>query len=303
MTQVLQSILRDLPLKIVAVVTAVFIWFFGVLDRTYTTSFTVPVVLNKTESKRVISDIDTKSAVVTIEGKGKDLIGVHFRQVEFHVTPPEGKVGDKQLKLSVADLKLPSNVNVRSVNPENVELRMSEAASKAVAVQIPTTGQPASGLTVIVNRPATQVRLLGSEDDLKLVNAVYTETLNLASVTEPGIRRLRVLVPPGGFLGTEPESVDVNITTEKEGARIFLGVPVQVVAPEGRKAEIEPSEAQIAVAGPASRIDSLKLEDILAQVKVSGLQPGGYRLAAEISLPAEFHLVKCEPQLFDVTVR
>jgi YbbR domain-containing protein len=67
--------------------------------------------------------------------------------------------------------------------------------------------------------------------------------------------------------------------------------------------EIDPVEAQIAVAGPASKIGSLKQSDITAQIRVSGLGPGDYQLAAEISLPPAFHMVKCEPQLFDVTVK
>ena len=302
-TQILQSLLRDLPLKIVAVLTAVFVWFYGVLDRTYTTSFTVPVKLATTETKKVMSEIDTRSATVTIEGRGKDLLGVHLRQFEFEVSPPEGKLGNRQVKLPVEKLKLPASVTVRSVDPEFVEVRLAAAVGKVVAVQVPTKGEPASGLTVVVARPASMVRLLGDEDDLKLVNSVYTETLDLAGITEPGTRRLRVILPEGGFVGTEPESVDVNVAMEKEGARIFLGLPVTAVAPEGRSVEFEPQEAQVAVAGPASKIASLKPEDVSAQIKVSGLQPGDYRLAAEISLPPEFHLVKCEPQLFDVTVK
>lgn len=303
MPELLHALVRDLPLKIVALLTAVAVWFYAVLDRTYTTSLTVPVRLASTESKKVMTDIDLVSATVTIEGRGKDLLGIRLRQFEFEVTPPEGKLGSRQVKLPVENLKLPASVTVRSVSPDYAEIKTTEAAGKVVSVQVPTAGEPGTGVTMVINRPNATVRLLGAEDDLKLVNSVYTETLDLATVTEPGVRRLRVVMPEGGFVGAEPESVDVGIAIEREGARIFLGVPVKVIALGGRRAEIDPDEAQVAVAGPASKIDSLKAEDVTAQIRISGLAPGDYRLAAEISLPPDFHLVKCEPQLFDVTVK
>jgi YbbR domain-containing protein len=147
------------------------------------------------------------------------------------------------------------------------------------------------------------VKLSGTEEDLKVASAATTETLDLAGVTTPGRRRLKVVAPEGGRYSVEPESVDVVIGLEKEGARIFLGLPVRSVGAGAQRVEIDPTEAQIAVAGPESRIGSLKQSDIAAQVRVSGLGPGDYQLAAEITLPPGFHLVKCEPQLFDVIVK
>jgi hypothetical protein len=302
-SQFLRSLSRDLPLKIVAVLSAVFLWVFAVMDRTYSTRVTLPVELTPGANRELVTDLDTRSAVVTIEGKGKDLVGVRLRQLRFRVPVPEGKPGNRQLKLTSADLVLPAGVAVRAIEPEYVELRLNRAYSKIVAVQVPTIGQPPSGLSVQLSDPSVQVRLTGSDEELKLINTVSTETLNLAAVTQAGQRRLRVLLPEGNLLTAEPESIDVTIGLEREGARIFLGVPVRVTAPANRQTDLDPQEAQIAVAGPASRIDSLKAADIVAQIKISGLQPGAYRLAAEISLPSGFHMVKCEPQLFDVTVK
>jgi YbbR domain-containing protein len=93
------------------------------------------------------------------------------------------------------------------------------------------------------------------------------------------------------------------VTIEKEGARIFLAIPVRVETQTERKVTVEPKQAQIAVAGPSSRLDQLKPADITARIKVADLEPGQHRLAAEIVLPPGFQLVRCEPSLFDVTVR
>jgi len=303
MSQLLRSLGRDIPLKVVALLVAGSLWVIAVLDRTYDVRVAVPVAAAASDTRRVITELDVKNAVVTLEGKGRDLLGVKPRQLAFRLEIPDSKVGTRQLQLSPAALKLPPDVRVRSLDPEKVELKLSAAAFRVVEVQVPTRGKPASGTALSVNEPPAQVRLSGTDEDVKLAPAVTTETLDLATVTEPGRRRLKVIPPEGGGYLVEPESVDVVIALEKEAARIFLGVPVKVTAPDSRRAEIDPTEAQIAVAGPASRINTLKASDITAQVRASGLGPGDYELAAEISLPPDFHLVKCEPQLFDVTVK
>jgi hypothetical protein len=303
MAQLLRFLARDASLKIVALLIAGFFWVVAVLDRTYDVRVVVPVMAAKSEAKQVISDIDVKSTVATLEGKGRDLLGVKSRQLAFRLEAPGGKLGTRQLQLSPAALKLPPDVRVRALDPDNVELKLSAATSRMVDVQVPTRGQPASGIALSVNEPPVQVRLSGTEEDLKVAPAVTTETLDLATVTAPGRRRLKVLPPEGGRYSVVPESIDVPIAPEKEGARIFLGQTVTLTGSEAQRAEVDPTEAQIAVAGPASRISSLKQSDIGAQIKVSGLAPGDYQLAAEITLPPGFHVVKCEPQLFDVTVK
>jgi YbbR domain-containing protein len=301
-SSVLAFVTRDLSLKVVALVFAVLFWAVAVLDRTYSTKITVPVSVGRSESKQVIPDIDVKTSQVTLEGRGRDLVGIKTRQLEFRLPVPAGKPGTRQVKLSPADLKLPLNVAVRAINPENVELRLNPAAGRSFAVQVPTTGHPA-GIAVSVRPLGSPVRLLGTEEDLRQVSALYTDTLDLAGVAESGTRRLRVLTPEGGPFSVDPQSVDVAVEFEKEAARIFLGIPVKAAAGGTRAVTIDPPDAQIAVAGPASRIGSLKPSDIAAQVKTAGLGPGDYQLAAEFSLPPDFHLVKCEPQLFDVTVK
>jgi YbbR domain-containing protein len=219
------------------------------------------------------------------------------------VPAPEARLGRKPVKLTAAELRLPANVTLLSADPEYVELRVGQATSRSVAVEVPLSGTAPNSMMVTVNRPPAMVRLIGAEDAIRGVSSISTETLDLGTVSQPGTRRLRVVVPANAFFFSEPESVDVSVVLQKEGARIFIDVPVSSIAPTGRTVELDPATAQIAVAGPADRIDSLRLADITAQVRISGLGPGEYRLAAEIVLPPEFRLVKCEPQLFDVTVK
>ena len=292
----------NLPLEILALVIAVLLWFNAVLDRSYVTSITVPVLLDRIETKKVISEFETRAAIVTLEGKGKDLLGLRLSRPRFRLTVPEGRAGIHQLKLAAADLRIPAKLDIRSINPEAVELRLNEVGTRRVGVKVPVRGTPAKGLTITDIKPVSQVELVGPKDDVRLHATVFTESLDLKRVTGDDTLRLRVIPPEGDNFSTEPETVGVVVAVDKEEARIFLGIPIGLIAPESVRASVKPAEAQIAVAGPESRLGRLQPVDIKARIKLSGIEPGQHRLAAEIALPPEFHLIKCEPALFEVTV-
>lgn len=293
----------NLPLKVTALVLALLLWLVAVLDRNYEVKLDVPVrVVEKGRTERVITDIDTRVAVVSLSGKGKELIRLRRSMLEFNPVVPEGRFGTRQVRLNAADLKLPAGVSVRTIEPEVIEVRLNPAQAKPVRVVVCTKGQPPAGMMVSQIRVRSEVRLVGPIDALARYDSVFTETLDLSSVRNGEVRRLKVVLPVPGFTCI-PESAEVEMILEKEAARIFLGLPVQVIAPSTVEVQVAPAEAQVAVAGPAGRVDSLKPSDITVQIKISGLGPGSYRLGPEVRVPEGFRVVKIEPQLFDVQVR
>ncbi len=299
----LRIITSNLGLKILALFFAVFLWFVAVLDRSYEVRVRAPIVLgDQRQEARVITDVDARTAVVTISGKGKELLRLRPQRLEFRPVIPEGRFGSRQIKLNISDLNLPGNLIVRAVEPEMIEVRLGPAVSREVKVAVPTKGQPGGGMMVSELRVKTLVRLTGTAADIEQFTEVYTETLDLSSLRSTEVRRLAVQTPRPGVICT-PETVAVEIQLKKEGARILLGLPVRVLAPPTYEVRVEPAEAQVAIAGPADRIDSIEPSDITVQIKISNLSPGRYRLGADVVLPEKFRLVKIEPLLFDVTVR
>jgi YbbR domain-containing protein len=308
-TDLLRAMFSNLPLKLTALFLALLLWAYAVLERTYDHRFTVPVLVQRgTDSTSVVTDIDAERAVVQVEAKGKDLVRLKYRQMAFRPEVPAGRSGTRQVRLSAGDLNLPPQVAVRSLKPEAVEMRLSPAAWREVEVAVPTRGRPndvaGRSVTVLAVTARSRVRVTGPEEDLALVAAVNAETLDLGRITHAGRHRLRVLAPQGEGFRVRPESVDVDVVLEREGARILFDVPVRVATTEGVGVDVEPEVAQIAVAGPQSRIDSLRAGSVSLTIRIASPRPGSYRLAAEVSeLPPGFRLVKCEPALFDVTVR
>ncbi|MGQ9707346.1 MAG: CdaR family protein [bacterium] len=303
MSQILRMVFGNLTQKIVALFFALFLWMVAVLDRSHEVKIEVPVVvMEKGRAERVITNVDTKSALVTVTGRGRELLRLRGQKLAFRPTVPEGRFGSRQIKLNPLDLELPGNLLVRAVEPEMIEVKLGPALKQPVQVIVPTKGKVAAGTVVSEIRVKSAVSLIGPADEVESFTRVQTESLDLGSVRANERRWLRV-IPPGAGFSCVPESVEVEIILEKEEARIFLGLPVEVVAPPTLNVSVNPSEAQVAIAGPADLIDSLKPQAITVQIKISGLSPGEYRLAADVKLPERLRLVKIEPELFDITIR
>ncbi len=293
----------NLPLKIIALFFAFSLWVMAVLDRMYEVTIPVPVVVSeKGRLERVITDVSLKNVEVTVTGKGKELFRLRRKKLEFHPVIPEGRFGTRQIKLNPADLKLPEGITIRSIEPEMIEVKLGPAFSKPVAVVVPTKGELGKETTLSRILVKTVVNLIGPADEIDSYDTVRTETLNLSGIPTQGSRWLKVLPPKKGFSCT-PESVEVEVVLEQTKARIFLGVPVKVIAPPTTEVIIEPREAQLAIAGPVKVVDSLRLEDITLTIKIANLSPGTYRLGADVSLPQGVRLIKCEPELFQITIR
>lgn len=303
MVSVLRLIFGNLGIKLTALVVAAFLWFVAVLDRSYVTSFTVPVTVERVETKKIVSELQPRAAEVRIEGRGRDLLFLRLRQPRFRLTVPEGLPGVKQLRFNHADIDIPPSLSIRAIIPEQVEYRLSEAGSRRVAVEVPTRGNPPRGLTIVGLEPLEPVNLIGPEDEVRLFATVFTDSLDLGRMRRSDTIRLRVRPPVDDGFRTDPETIPVVVRVEREEARIFVGISVEVGAPEGYKVEVNPPTAQIAVSGPSTRFEDLKQADIRARIRISGLKPGEHRLAAEIILPPGFQLVRCEPSLFDITIR
>lgn len=302
--RMLRFIFANLPLKLISLLFALFLWVTAVLDRTYEISLPVPVsVVEKGKKERVITDVDTKNAVVTLTGKGRELFRLRRKKFSFHPIVPEGKFGTRQIRLNPADLKLPEGITIRSIEPEVLEVKLGPATVREVKVVVPTKGEPGKGLMLSSVQVKTPVKLVGPVDEIESYNTVNTETLNLREVHPDERRWLKLLPPAGKGFSCIPESVEVAVVLEPEKARIFLGVPVKVIAPPTIEVIVEPPEAQIAIAGPAATIDSLRLGDVVVTIKIPTSNPGVYRLTPEVVLPEGFRMVKCEPELFQVAIQ
>jgi YbbR-like protein len=300
---ILKFLFRDIYIKILALIIAILIYFNAVMERTQVMTLKIPIVAANLAEGQVIADQNTNKAILTIQGKGKDFIGLHPGRLQFKLDLANSKLGVKKIKLFPEELGLPTNVTLKTIDPEYVELTIDRLSEKPVEITIPVKNKLDKGLALLNIAPKTDVQLIGPKDDINFISAVNAESLDLSEVKESKDLKLRIIPPEGENFKVEPNSIEVSVQIEKETARIFLGIPLALAGLKGRLTNLEPDEAQIAVAGPETKVKALKAYEVKAKLNLADYGPGWHQVRAEITLPPGISLVKCEPAFFQVKIQ
>lgn len=303
MNRFLRLVFRDIYIKILALVIAIFIYFNATMERTQVMVLKIPIAITNLAEGQVVADKNTDKAILTIQGKGKDFIGLHPDRLQFKLDLANSKLGIKKVKLFPEELGLPPTLALKAIDPEYIELTIDRLSKKPVEVSIPLKDKIEKGNAIVSITPQTNVSLVGPKEDINFISAVNTESLDLSTFKESKNIKLKIFPPEGENFRVEPNSVEVTVQIEKETARIFLGIPLDIEGPTDRLVRLEPTEAQIAVSGPESKLKTLRPRQIIAKLNIANLNPGNNQVRAEITLPPGISLIKCEPAFFQVKIR
>ncbi len=273
------------------------------MERSQTMSLKIPVIFRDLADQQVIADKNTDRAILTIEGKGKDFIGLHPKRLKFNLDLSNSKPGAKKIKLFPEELGLPPTITLKNIDPEYVELTIDRLSKKPIQVTIPYKGKLEKGYALVNITPKTEAFLIGPKEELSFISIINTESLNLANLKKSIELKLKIIPPESENFSVEPESLEIAIQIEKETARIFLAIPLEIKGSMAKLLNIRPNEAQIAVSGPESKLKILKPSEIIAKLNIENLTSGIHEIRAEITLPPGINLVKCEPAFFQVKIR
>lgn len=196
-----------------------------------------------------------------------------------------------------------------SVTPATVNLLVpiiSSIGIKRVPIVPQTSGRPASGnlVTDIAVSPEF-VTLTGSSGPLETVLRVTTAPVDISGASGTITRTADLIIPLGvALLDTQPNTVEVRITTRPINQPFTVSLPVEVVAtniPAGLLASVSPAIVQVELSGSAGQISTLTGATLQGTVDVSGLGPGSSAVTPTFNLPQGVTLTN-QPQV-TITLR
>jgi YbbR domain-containing protein len=294
-----------------SVLFALFLWFQTSSKETYEAEFSLPLTLKGVPPDLVITSNYPENASVRIQGDGKTLLRLHGADNKYFnatldvsdMEPPSSKYF-----LSESHISIPSDyssVNVLSIYPSTLNLKVEEKHSKSVKVvadsisfQYKEGFVPVGDLQINPNK----VTVFGPEDALKEVNAIQLEPTEFENVDETVYELVECADFPQRYFSNLPDTVLVTQKVEPLKQRIFPNLPVHLtnVSPQ-YIATVDPQEATIVFSGAVSHINALSLKDVSVIIDAQNLDVGQHSTRAEIKFPEkEINLVEVKPRIFEV---
>jgi YbbR domain-containing protein len=202
---------------------------------------------------------------------------------------------------AVGDARSPADV---SPTTARVSIRVfSEPVTRTLPVSPVVTGTPAAGFEIdeITVDPST-VFVEGDADPLASLARVDTAPVSVSGLSETQTFETE-LVLPDGIEAVDPVPVRVTVSFRPITESRSYTVGLQVVGAEaGLTYAPNTSSVLLSVAGNPATLDTLSAETTLAQLDVTGLEPGTYDVPVTAELASGVTLVAASPPTVSVTV-
>ncbi len=304
MTKIFLWLIRDLHLKIIAILVTFAFWIYVSLDRSYELSLETQVKINNLKNNLIVSSA-LPEVGVTFSGKGRELLKLKIRHPWIALNLAQAHIGENILPVSAQNIITQSaDVAIVKTSHKEIVFFVNEKAEKYVEPTIITQGEPKEGFALKDILWGEKVKATGPKERLQHLKEIVSEPLILNNQGISFSRFLALIPPTGGNISISPCSLYVQVIIEEKLERFFLNVPVHLIFPPGASAMVEPIAIEsLVISGPKSLVSTASLEDFSITIDLRGKIRGRYSLPAEIRLPKNLRLVVSKPKFFNVTLR
>jgi len=296
-------IVKDWWLKLIALVAAVVLWLFARLEQEYTRELKLGLDMFLLPTEYVVVEQNVDSVSVEIRGKGRYLVQLGKFEPRIVLPLVSMREGRERLRIGPENVNLPEQIEVRSLDPYQIELVIERRAKRKVAVIVRSDGIPAEGFAISDIDYDKTVDLYGTKEVVSTFSHLFSEPLNVDGVSESFSTKLAIQVPDTAGLATEPSSILVKVRVEPETTVVLSNVPVSLKGvPLQGQAYLLNKEAKLTLRGPVSLLRGYSKDEVEVTISVSSLMRGDYRLPADVSLTPGVR-VESEPAVFRLLVR
>lgn len=285
--------IEDWSLKLLSLAIALVLWLL-VTGQNQPVTAHVNVQLNFIRPPALeISNDPPRTVDVMLTGSRNKLDDLTTLDLVATVDISDQRAGERVLRLAdKAQISLPQGVKVDGFQPSAIPVRLEPIVERQVPIEAKLEGSPADGYEVYGVRPSKgSVTLRGPESRVIALPKVLTESIWLGGHKESFTATNVAIDVPDPKVDLVDPVVNVEIDIgERRVEKSFSGVAVTTTADGSR---VQPASASVTLLGPASMVDSLKLEDL--KVVVDG---NGPTLQLPPALNGKVHMKSIQPGKF-----
>lgn len=291
---------RDWPLKLLALVCAVMLWFYAEAEKNplMDMQFDIPVqYVNQAEDYVVDSAVQTVR--VTVKGKEVELSGLRSDDFTAIVDLSDAETGAKEYKIEVESS---AALERFTWQPLKAAVQIDRKASKEVPVRVRTTGNSADNLQVASTEvlPNTVV-ITGLESRLEEIMDVETEVIDISNLSADTVVDAKLYLPEGIAVQGD-EQVQVRFVMQADQRHVSAEIELRNL-PSGMQADLSRTSADIVVSGRSELLhDSQELNRLKLYVDASNLTAGAHVLPVQLEYSGSLNVEEFRPQSVTVTV-
>lgn len=303
-SRIIRWIFEDWWLKLIALIVAVLVWLFARLEADYTRKLRLGLDLSLLPQDYVVSSKSIDSVTVEIKGKGKALIQLAKKKPRIMLPLKDMHEGFERLRIGPENVIIPEQIQVKSLDPYQIELKIEPRAKRKIKIIVPVEGFPAKNYAISSIDFDNTAYVYGTREAVSGINQLFSEPLNVDDLSETVERELVIQHPDTAGLFVEPSRIKVKVKVEAETTVVLRGLPVRIEGrPVSGQAYLLNKEVELTLKGPVSLLRNISPAKVDISILVSSMTPGDYRVPADISIAPGIRVERSEPAIFRILVR
>lgn len=301
--------LNHYKVKVLSLLSALFLWFYVVTDNIYEYPLQVPIEISAYPENKVLLKPLPEKARVLFRGTGKAFLSQSFRVNRLDLDlSGAGDVSTVPLSIEMIHGIRPSEVfrPVRIIEPDSITVYLDARKVRRVPVNPQFTIGPADGYTQvgeIVLEPDS-VRLSGPAQVVDTIAALQTIEKQFSGETKPIEGKVDLIPPASPMVQVSELSTEYAVDIQRIHEITIDEITVQVVnAPSSVKVTVVPSTLSLKLRGGVDLLMQLSAEDIQAAIDYrtrNRYRPG--RIPASIEVPEDVSFSNAKPKFFELII-
>jgi YbbR domain-containing protein len=279
--------MRDhLGLKLFSILLGFTLWYAVAREQDAEFTLSIPIELRDLPEGLEVVEESVQQVEVRLRGAAEVLRRLNPQDVNVGVDLREAEPGERLAYLTVQDVTAPFGARVARVTPTTVRIVLDRTVERSVEVIPRVVGSPAAGFELAeIEVTPQRIEVIGPSSRVAGLEQVTTEPISVDGLREPYSRLVRVELDPLVRLA-RAESVTLSLDVREErGRRELSGIPVRGV-PADPPATLSPNTVQVRLEGPKSVVETLRADDLLAQVELKNLGRGRHVVTPSIVISA-----------------
>jgi len=223
MITILRRLTVNFSWKLLSLAIAIVLWYALIDEPELTTTISVPVQFNKTQTDIEISSEVPHNVLLEVRGPASRLAAIPASATAVVLDlSGQRQPAEKTFTIVQRDVKLPGGVILVRAIPSQLRLKLERRIGREVPVQVRFSGPPPIGYRIAsVTASPDRVLITGPESHAQRVQFVETDPIELSAVVGEAGFRVQVYVPDSQVSLDEPGPVSVRVGVEKIPDRLL----------------------------------------------------------------------------------
>jgi YbbR domain-containing protein len=288
-------------LKILSLLTAIFLWFYVVnsepitIKRTYQVNVLSPVGLG-------VDKISTSTIVVTLKGARAFLKEYRVDGLGILVDLSEKRVKNKkrvQYSIKDSDILLPFGVDVVQLEPEKISIRFDKLINKKIPIKANVGGELPTDLKLISAKVIpSSVSIEGPRSAMKKFGVTKTRMLDIGALTGIGEVDIELADLPRYINYKSKKSFKLKYDIRPKKANMNLkNIPINFVSTTHK---FKPSKRSVSLDVLAPEGKSIRSSEVKVYGEIPAKKKGRFSIKLRAILPEGVHLLKINPEIIRI---